>query len=613
MGVRFKEDSPKSYRGTSTEVDPVEGKTVRFRADDEVADISDPRVIAETVADNFHVAHQASSLYTSDEMAGAAAALMEDPGFKDPDKMRRKYYEIRDKVRSRVGAARENSPVSTPITEILSPTPLDLLAPGASKVGMAKRIASSAPVQGAIAGFGAADSMEEVPENMIMGGGLGLAGSAVSYGSKLAFTNPLETRARALGSDSKAFQEMGSSNRENLVKRIKDTGFYKDSSTVMKFDPMTEKFVKTKNKVPSNMRPEEVYLRRAGDGISEANKAVDQVIAGNAGVMGYDDMLNHPSMVKAMQELQIDTMANPDMADAYQKISNKVKSVFGDKKYNLKEVTDLKRSLQKGASQGGAYSTVVDTTPSGAVSAKLSSAMNDIIADVAESSRPGAGDFIRRLNKRQSELLTLADDVSVKMGQVKASPIRAALPIGTGPFYAGAKAVENVGGATGPALLRADIGDLATSTGKYGRHLDRSVSKAPFRMLLPGQDQEQEGLNKWSSIPEMIIKTPIPRDSKSILANKEFVLEKVRMQMPMMYDAVADVVEKEPHKIPEILPMIIQAAPQLFEGDEYGRIDGKIIDPMQKGRAIEDTIKNDEMSNTEKVAMINNISTKGVM
>ena len=54
-------------------------------------------------------------------------------------------------------------------------------------------------------------------------------------------------------------------------------------------------------------------------------------------------------------------------------------------------------------------------------------------------------------------------------------------------------------------------------------------------------------------------------------------------------------------------------SPDMFESDEYNRVDGKFINPMDKEKALRDTIKRDDISNSEKIAIMDRISAKGMM
>lgn len=113
------------------------------------------------------------------------------------------------------------------------------------------------------------------------------------------------------------------------------------------------------------------------------------------------------------------------------------------------------------------------------------------------------------------------------------------------------------------------------------------------------------------SIAEDLARTPIPRDSSRILENKDFIKAKALEQAPEIYDQLSDVLDNDPEAISEILPAITRAAPHLFERDAYDRIDGVIIDPMMREKAAKDTMNRQDISNMDKIEIINELNKTG--
>jgi hypothetical protein len=120
-------------------------------------------------------------------------------------------------------------------------------------------------------------------------------------------------------------------------------------------------------------------------------------------------------------------------------------------------------------------------------------------------------------------------------------------------------------------------------------------------------DTEGNGLN----IPETLVRTPIPRTTEGIIQNKNFVKMKIAQQAPQLFDQISEILDHNPEYIGDLLPVIQKVAPHMFPKDEYNRIDGKIISPVDKQRAIKDTMDNDSISNTEKIAKIHKLNKTG--
>lgn len=112
-------------------------------------------------------------------------------------------------------------------------------------------------------------------------------------------------------------------------------------------------------------------------------------------------------------------------------------------------------------------------------------------------------------------------------------------------------------------------------------------------------------------IVEELIKTPLPRTSDAVIEQKDFVLAKVAQQAPEFFDAIQDTINESPELVADMLPVIVQAAPHLFSPDRYNRVDGKILDPNMRAMATKDTIKNESLSNSERMLIISRLNKTG--
>lgn len=93
-----------------------------------------------------------------------------------------------------------------------------------------------------------------------------------------------------------------------------------------------------------------------------------------------------------------------------------------------------------------------------------------------------------------------------------------------------------------------------------------------------------------SPLPMQLVEYQIPRDSNQILQNKDVVIAKIAQMSdnPVMTDMFRDALEKHPEKLPKVLPALIMQFPDLFEPDDYNRVDNKILDPQMKQKALKD-------------------------
>jgi hypothetical protein len=93
----------------------------------------------------------------------------------------------------------------------------------------------------------------------------------------------------------------------------------------------------------------------------------------------------------------------------------------------------------------------------------------------------------------------------------------------------------------------------------------------------------------------------LPRNTDEIIAMKDQFLAKIAMetktpQGKQLFDEVVNIMENNPQQIKSVLPMLMKAYPNAFQNDPYNRIDGEILDPILKQKAIEQIIHNQPSS-----------------
>lgn len=117
-------------------------------------------------------------------------------------------------------------------------------------------------------------------------------------------------------------------------------------------------------------------------------------------------------------------------------------------------------------------------------------------------------------------------------------------------------------------------------------------------------------LQQTDDIAEQLMLSRMPRTTQGILENANVFLLKVAQQMPMMYDNVKYVLEKQPEQIQEILPALVHGMPQHFETDKYERVDN-IVPPPLRRMAEKDLWDRNDLSLAEKTILNDQLNRTG--
>lgn len=139
------------------------------------------------------------------------------------------------------------------------------------------------------------------------------------------------------------------------------------------------------------------------------------------------------------------------------------------------------------------------------------------------------------------------------------------------------------------------------------------LSKAPARAV--GLGMASSGRIGQINLPLQLVKYQIPRNSSEILANKDVVIAKIAQMSnnPVMTDMFKDALEEHPEKLPKVLPALVLQFPDLFEPDDYNRIDGKILDPQLKQKALKDIQNDRTMDIREKAFKSKRLQEEGIL
>lgn len=110
------------------------------------------------------------------------------------------------------------------------------------------------------------------------------------------------------------------------------------------------------------------------------------------------------------------------------------------------------------------------------------------------------------------------------------------------------------------------------------------------------------------NVPLALTNTRIPRTTQGIIENRRIVLAKIAQNKPEMYEQAKHLIDERPQDLPRALPMVMAIAPELFEMDEYNRIDNKILDPMMQEKARQDIERDEELTNIQKMELTDKLN-----
>ena len=114
------------------------------------------------------------------------------------------------------------------------------------------------------------------------------------------------------------------------------------------------------------------------------------------------------------------------------------------------------------------------------------------------------------------------------------------------------------------------------------------------------------------NLPNAIINTKLPRTSKGIKENKEFVKMKIAQMMPEDQALpMISAINSDEEYYDEVFQLLIKQYPAAFVKDEYNRWNGKISDPMMQARYTKDTFQRTDLTNAQKVEKIQLLNTNG--
>jgi hypothetical protein len=325
------------------------------------------------------------------------------------------------------------------------------------------------------------------------------------------------------------------------------------------------------------------------------------------------------------------TYSKSDRAKALKAVDGIFKMNLGGDNLSIRDVVNLKRAAQeyvydlKKSETFGVQGTKNLKNIYEAVDRKTSDYLNNFAISQYTDKKAGL-DFLKS-NQQYSDL-TVLDKMTENAkynsmmetslgGTLASMGVGGAIGAGTGlnpaitaGMFGVAKGVgASVSGKAPAATAR--MQDLMNIPGlPIEQYLNYGQRPAAFaRGVMGNPDRSPQ------SLPLQLVEFQIPRNSNDILANKDVVLAKIAQMSndPAMTEMFADALNKHPEKLKKVLPALIMKFPDLFEDDDYNRVDGKVYDPRMKQKAINDIQNNKTMPLRERAFKIKRLQQEGLL
>jgi len=116
------------------------------------------------------------------------------------------------------------------------------------------------------------------------------------------------------------------------------------------------------------------------------------------------------------------------------------------------------------------------------------------------------------------------------------------------------------------------------------------------------------------SIPEALLDIELPRNTEQVMAKPHLLLAKLAQQTDNI-DLVVQVKEamKNPEKMKKFMPILARQYPNLFEYDEYGAWDSKLIDPADRQLYSRDINRREDLNIYQKTEIIDHLNRTNEM
>lgn len=556
---------------------------------------------ADRAPDLALLAGQGATFGHLDELQGAGEHLMGGD-----------YTQARDEARDKIAQARERQGILGDVAEGAGSMVTSIAVPSLRGGTFLKEL-SLAALQGA----GEAPEMEDIPAQAGKSMAMSTAAQAVSkVGLNKAFGEPDDILANTAGARGINRRKAGvlpsqrgasfSKDPADIANRLDEIGFFKPGDRY--FNPKTKMFdlnpSPTGGKLEAYVKPATLdeYLKRTEMVTSELGKQNASLLKGKKIPVGEVD------------QVLIDTAL--DFIPAGAGVEKRLREA---QHLVAETVTDLKArgAVKNGMIDAAELQRQKQFMQEKAAKSYENQALSDVTNEGMEARRTYATSLDNLLDKYGGKEYQINNDLmrdtysQRKFIFDKDSRMRG----------------ESVSGAK---LTRPKLGDhimdmidnptVGYGRAKTGQMLEKPmgqgavdfINRVPVEMMNNRQNDRGRKPQSVPNIPEELIRTPLPRDTQSLMQKKNFVLAKIAQMAPEMLESVKDVYDNNPEMLQKIAPVIAQKMPHLFQMDPYNRFDGRIFSEADKAKAIKDTLGDDRLSTIEQAKIITKLNKEGI-
>lgn len=538
------------------------------------------------------------------------------------------YTEGRDKYRDKVDAAREDLGFAGDAIETAGNVASTLAFPAARSGKVATELALAAAQ-----GVGSADEMEDVPKSVGMSTLAAGATQALGKGAAKVFgyDDPARKLAKVGGARGMDFFKKGVEGvketrraPELVAKKLDGMGFFKQGT--VEFDLNQHKFIpdKTKGRLDNFFTPQSLddLHNRAMSAVSKLKDENQRLLKGKAVPMDkladtlraavndyIPDGYNYAARQNQAENI-VGTILNDlqmqgkikrsPLPSGFNKPVAKGTTVSGNNMFlDAADVEKIKKQLYDEVKQTFGQSKTANDLSLGPEAQRKFSAKIDQLMDKI------GGENYKRNNDTMSALLTQTETIFNKISREAGYGVEGPRLTMGSQFINGVKdmTVNNVPIGVGMARM----GQLPESAG--GQAVRNYVERFPVEAINNNKGRSPQSV---PNIPEQFIRTPLPRTTKEMLENKNFVLGKVAQMAPEMFEGIKDVFDHDPERLSEIAPVLAQKMPHLFTRDKYNRFDGRIVTEKDKAAAIKDTLSNTSLNSIQQSAIITKLNKEGL-
>jgi hypothetical protein len=492
-----------------------------------------------------------------------------------------------------------------------------------------------------------------------LGAGFGAIAGLVGKMFASPFDDPTRVRARSLGAQKKHFKGNRFKDVEGTVKRVNEGMGDVFTHKPVKFDSEQGIFVpsKTGRKVSARTRAEylEDFKKRFQDGIKVITRQLDDQMKVAESSRGVEytlrDLFNDPEVAdigkwfnenKIVMGLDDDEGVNNFLFKKFYPVFRQLKEAghpAGTKDIPITALQKMKRDLYKAGAEifDGPQTTTREKSLKRFYE-KAGLAFKRII-------EREAGMFsdanIGTLNRKLGDLIELESMTDDYLAAVKKAGEGGKPLVAGGYLYMVTRLLnDTITESLSPLTIARtqELLDSPASGGlkgkllRQGKQLGRGATTRGTSILVAPEEQDETPIEvprrPQSIVPENVRTdsmgepfnfsqeleaTGIPRSSKAIIENKDFVKAKVAQQYPEMFPVIETLLDRNVHMIDKVMPGLMAQMPDLFEYSEFNDFNGIPSDPASKALFAQKKFseyREGKISSTEYAQLIQKLNTE---